>query len=292
MKRTTARSSTPGSRACSIRRSMILKQIPRDNRRPLGGSAAHGSDCVAPSLCHLLGLHRHTTGELSSVRPQPSRPERLRDSAPNTFRSGRTGSTIHHLPRAQWAGRLLYGGEAYYGRLANSQVCASTSTNWAEDLVEAVRAFLIAGAIRIWRDVARLRPSDARGVRFESRAEAVAGSPAPHSMLFHPSAAISDHFEAAAALLEVTCGLDRETSMRRIATGDRGLPVDAVEQMISTDEARWVAWLDRFAASANAVRAAFDLPHPRRIPKFVTVGGDSCAHSRRGSPVHADQGGE
>jgi hypothetical protein len=158
------------------------------------------------------------------------------------------------------------GGEAYYGKLRRSWACQPTSSSPAEDLAEAVRAFLVAGAIRIWRGEGRLRPSVARAARFDSRSESAARSPKPHSMLFHPSAAISDHFEAAATILEVTCGMDPAASTRHIQRGDRGLPVDAVERMISTDEAAWVRWLEQFQASAGAVHDAFDLPRPRRVP--------------------------
>lgn len=145
-------------------------------------------------------------------------------------------------------------------------MCQPTSSNPNADLAEALRAFLVAGAIRIWRDDDRLRPSQARVARFDSRAEAAARSPQPHSMLFHPSAAISDQFEAAAAVLEVTCGLDPATSQQRIARGDRGVPVAEVERMISLDEASWVRWLDDFHASAADVHAAFDLPRAPRVP--------------------------
>jgi hypothetical protein len=158
------------------------------------------------------------------------------------------------------------GGEAYYGKLRRSQVCHPTSADSDVDLVEAVRAFLIAGAIRIWRGEERLRPSQALEARFASRGESAANSPTPHSMLFHPSASISDHFDAAAAILEVACGIDRATSVQRIGAGDRDFPVDEVNRMIATDEAEWVRWLGEFEASANAVRDAFDLPQPRRIP--------------------------
>jgi hypothetical protein len=158
------------------------------------------------------------------------------------------------------------GGETYYGRMRTSPLCVPTSGGSAEDLAEALRAFLVAGAIRIWRDEDRLRPSEARLRWFESRAEASDRSTRPHSMLFHPSAAISDHFEAAANILEVACGMDPTTSRLRIADGNRGLPVDAVERVISADEALWMRWLDQFQISAAAVSATFDLTRPRDVP--------------------------
>jgi hypothetical protein len=145
-------------------------------------------------------------------------------------------------------------------------VCHPTSGDAAQDLADAVRAFLIAGAIRIWRDEHRLHPSQARAGWFDSRAEATARSPTPHSMLFHPSASIAAHFEAAASILEVTCGMDPTTSRQHISSGDRSLPVDSVGQMIATDEPLWLRWLARFKTTAAAIESAFDLPQRRRMP--------------------------
>ena len=85
-------------------------------------------------------------------------------------------------------------------------------------------------------------------------------------MLFHPSAAISDHFAAAASILEVTCNMDRAASLQYIASGERGLPVEAVARVISSDEPTWLRWIDEFRASAAAVRQAFDLPGSRNTP--------------------------
>lgn len=158
------------------------------------------------------------------------------------------------------------GGEAFYGRLSGSSICTPTTNNPAEDLREALRAFLIGGAIRLWRDPSGRRPSHARLARFGSRTQALAGSPRPHSMLFHPSASISDHFAAAAAVLQAACGFDLARSRQRIAAGDRRLSVDAIENMISANEDAWVHWLERFSSSAAAVHAAFDLPRPAQLP--------------------------
>jgi hypothetical protein len=161
------------------------------------------------------------------------------------------------------------GGEAYYRRLNESGICQSTSHRSADDIADAIRAFLIAGAIRIWRDEDRMPPSQARAIRFGSRSEAAARSARPHSMLFHPSAVISDQFDAAAAVLEAACGLDQVASAQQIASGERGLPAAQLERMIDANEGAWISWLDRFRESAVALRSAFDLPQPRRIPELA-----------------------
>jgi hypothetical protein len=174
-------------------------------------------------------------------------------------------STTYREPNG--LGAFYVGGESFYGRLRDADLCQSVATANNDTIAEAVRAFLVAGAIRVWRRGDRLLPSEADATRFATRADAVARSPEPHSMLFHPSAAISDHFDAAVGVLEATCGLDRSTSVRLIQEGDRGLPVDATVAMIARDETLWARWLDRFSLSAEAVQAAFDLPRAPRVPR-------------------------
>jgi hypothetical protein len=158
------------------------------------------------------------------------------------------------------------GGEAYYHRIPGSPLCRATTGNQNEDVAEAVRAFLVAGAIRLWRQSDRLLPSEARTAEFASRREAAAHQPQPHSMLFHPSALIDDQFLAAATVLEVVGGVDAAEARKRIERGDRGLPADAIDRMMTEDEPVWLRWLADFKAAATAIETAFDLPRPRRLP--------------------------
>ncbi len=51
-------------------------------------------------------------------------------------------------------------------------------------------------------------------------------------MLFHPSAAISDQFEAAATILEVACGMDRRQADSTSKAETAGCHC-RIEQMIS-----------------------------------------------------------
>lgn len=120
------------------------------------------------------------------------------------------------------------GGEAYYHRPPAAPLCRPTTNDHIADLADAVRAFFIAGAIRLWRTDDRRALSEVRAMRFASRQEALAQAPKPHSMLFHPSATIADQFTAAAAILHATCGLSMVESEARIRSGERGMPVDAL----------------------------------------------------------------
>ncbi|WP_127125124.1 Z1 domain-containing protein [Georgenia sp. SYP-B2076] len=158
------------------------------------------------------------------------------------------------------------GGEVFYRRVKEAPLCLATDGQPDVGIAESVRAFLVAGAIRLWRDDGRLLPSVARSTYFASRQEAAARSPLPHSMLFHPSAAIQDHFDAAAGILAWAGGLDRDQAVARLDAGDRSLPVDALSAMVLQDEEPWAAWLDHYRRSAQAVRGAFDLPHEPVVP--------------------------
>ena len=158
------------------------------------------------------------------------------------------------------------GGETYYHRPADAPLCRPTTGDPTSDLADAVRAFLVAGAIRLWRASDRLLPSTARARRFGCRDDAAGQSPKPHSMLFHPSAAIADQFAAAAAILHAACGLDSSASRARIGAGERGLPVDAVADRMAADEPEWLRWLFSFRSTASTIENAFDVAQPRRVP--------------------------
>lgn len=157
------------------------------------------------------------------------------------------------------------GGEAYYNRVPGSPLCRATTGDPSKNLAEALRAFLMAGAIRLWRQRDRMLPTQARETEFNSRLDAATRQPKPHSMLFHPSASIDDQFLAAATVLEVL-GIDAASSRKRIEQGDRGLPADAIDQMMTADEPAWLRWLTDYQAAGAAIGKAYDLPQPRRLP--------------------------
>jgi hypothetical protein len=173
-------------------------------------------------------------------------------------------STTYQEPRGLHA--YYTGGEVYYRKLsATAEICTPTSGDDAVDTAAAVRAFLVAGAIRLWRD-GRSFSAVLSGDRFGSRIEAAAASPRPHSMLLHPSAAVTDHFLWAAAVLE-SLGLSTEESLARVEAGERALPMEAVLRDLERDEPAWSVWLERYAASSREAADAFDLGNPARTPQ-------------------------
>lgn len=185
------------------------------------------------------------------------------------------------------------GGEVFYRRCATSGLCRPTTDDPSADRAEAVRAFLVAGAVRLHRSQ-RVGPATAAGMAFDSAVEAEAAVTAPHSMLYHPSASIQEHFRAAEDLL-LWAGLsDRRVARQLLAEGGATLP-DSLVATLTTDPAPWAAWLARYEDSAKAIENEFDLVHPREFPDWPTVKSllaDEIIPGTRVSVVNSDPGAD
>lgn len=160
------------------------------------------------------------------------------------------------------------GGEVFYRR-ASSDLCRPASNDPADDRAEAVRAFLVAGAIRLHRS-RRLGPATAAGLLFDSAEEAEAAVQPPHSMLYHPSANIQDHFQSAEDLLVWAGVPDRRSARRLLESGAATLP-NALVATLTTDQPRWEAWLECYRSSAGAIETEFNVAHAREFPDWPTV---------------------
>lgn len=160
------------------------------------------------------------------------------------------------------------GGEVFYRRGAGAELCVRTTGNADHDLGEAVRAFLVAGAIRLHRSQ-RVGPATAAITQFETREDAEGAVSAPHSMLLHPSPNIQDHFQAAEDLL-VWAGVQDRRNVRQLLDDGANLPVD-LTHTLDTDPASWTGWLDRYQASARVIETEFNIVNPRQFPDWPTV---------------------
>lgn len=166
------------------------------------------------------------------------------------------------------------GGEVFHRTLGTSALMISDpplgSTgvdDHARQLAEiarATRAYLVAGAIRLWRE-GRQHPGEAS---FQTKEQAVAASPRPHSMLFHPSALVADHFVAAAQILEFGRGLDPQDALRAVYDDERTLSTDHLAADIHSNPVEWESWLDSYRATSGLVRDHFGLADSEmnRIP--------------------------
>jgi hypothetical protein len=161
------------------------------------------------------------------------------------------------------------GGEVFYRRAEAAKLCLPTTNSAQQDLADAVRAFLVAGAIRLHRS-GKLGPASAMTAQFDTEDEALASVGLPHSMLYHPSAAIQDHFRGAEDVLLWAGIQDRETARNLLDAGDARLP-DTVVNDLQADPAPWAQWLDKYVASARAIEDEFDVLPPKSFPDWQTV---------------------
>lgn len=161
------------------------------------------------------------------------------------------------------------GGEVFYRRAEAAKLCVPTTNSVQQDLADAVRAFLVAGAIRLHRS-GRIGPASAITTQFDAEHEAFACVAPPHSMLYHPSAAITDHFRGAEDILLWAGIQDRATARNLLDAGDARLP-DSLVIDLQADPAPWAQWLDRYRASAEAIEGEFNVLPPMTFPDWQTI---------------------
>lgn len=161
------------------------------------------------------------------------------------------------------------GGEVFYRRAEAAGLCSPTTNSSQQDLADAVRAFLVAGAIRLYRS-GKLGPASAITAQFDTEEEALASVAPPHSMLYHPSAAILDHFRGAEDVLLWAGTQDRATARNLLDAGDARLPETLVNDL-QADTAPWAQWLDKYVASAGAIDGEFDVLPPKVFPDWQTI---------------------
>lgn len=172
-------------------------------------------------------------------------------------------------PEAAGIRSYYTGGEVFYRRAEAAKLCVPTTNSVQQDLADAVRAFLVAGAIRLHRS-GRLGPASAITKQFDTKDEALDSAASPHSMLYHPSAAIQHHFRGAEDVL-IWAGIqDRATARDMLDAGDARLPHALVDQL-QADPAPWAQWLEKYRASARAIEDEFDVLPPTVFPDWQTV---------------------
>jgi hypothetical protein len=160
------------------------------------------------------------------------------------------------------------GGEVFYRRAEAAGLCVPTNSV-QQDLADAVRAFLVAGAIRLHRS-GRLGPASAVTTQFDAEHEALTCVAPPHSMLYHPSAAITDHFRGAEDILLWAGIQDRATARNLLDAGDARLP-DSLVNDLQAAPAPWAQWLDKYRASAEAIEGEFNVLPPISFPDWQTI---------------------
>ena len=172
-------------------------------------------------------------------------------------------------PEPQGLSCFYTGGEIFYRRGMRACLARPLTTDPDEDRAEAVRAFLVAGAIRLHRSKL-VGPVTAASQTYDTPEQARASIMAPHSMLYHPSANIQDHFQSAEEILLWAGVPDRTTARDLLNDGIATLP-DALVAQLNANPSPWVAWLNRYEASATAIETEFNMVHPHVFPDKPTL---------------------
>ncbi len=156
------------------------------------------------------------------------------------------------------------GGDVFYRRLSSSLVSVPSETH-SEAIGDAVRAFLVAGAVRQWRRGTGLGPHGARRKTWPSSEELLAAVPPPHTALIHPSARLREHRAAAVDLLAWSWGVEQDAAGELYDLGERRLSLPHLRQQIEDDPGAWTRWLSDYQASADAVVTEYCCP-ARPVP--------------------------
>lgn len=138
--------------------------------------------------------------------------------------------------------------------------------NW---IAAATRAYLVSGAIRLMRDPEGRRLAGLAQMIFDTRNAVKLASPGPHTMLFHPSALVGDHFNAKAELLAWGHGVSIASAVDLVDGGCRSLSPHAIARDMADNPALWIRWVTSYEQSAAAVASAFDLHTAPQIPKEI-----------------------
>lgn len=145
------------------------------------------------------------------------------------------------------------GGDVYYKTLGAVPLCVPTDDiRDDEQIPDAVRAFLVASAVRLMRDPGRLGPFTAGSAAFDSPDDARRNSPRVASMLVHPSSGMDDHFRVAQELLSWSADVDVDADDVDTQI-DRQLGVAGIAKDMATRPDRWLRWLDMYADAAEIV---------------------------------------
>jgi hypothetical protein len=243
-----------------------LKQVPRAivdlwERRP-----HHGTTAAADLYVTYLAYTATPQANFLQSDHNPLAPKDFAVSLRTPFDVGdlEPRSTTYTDPSG--LSSFYTGGETYYRRLGEVLVCEPPTGSPQDAIGQAMRAFLVGAAIRGWREGDRLTIAEAKNTAFESQLAARTRSPQPTSMLIHPSAAVEDHFAAAAEVWSWAAGCSFDEARAHIEAGDRGLPAENLRQAIEADPEPWALWVDRYLSSSREVARVFGLLEEPEIP--------------------------
>lgn len=236
------------------------RQVPR-RIRDLWESRHRPGETAAP---HLYATYlAYTATPQAAFLQDPDNPLAPRDFFASLRTPGPEGDWERRTAtyRVPEGARSWYtGGEIYYRTLARVPVCITPdpADDPQERLIDTVRGYLVASAVRVLRAPDRAGPAAARSLSFGSAESARAGVVGPMSMLVHPSSAKAQHFDSAASILAWAAGLDRDAGRDLLDSGVRSLPVEGIWDDLTARTDDWRRWLDDYRRSADVVADAME----------------------------------
>lgn len=230
-----------------------------------------------PGETKVAGLHAtylaYTATPQANFLQDPHNPLAPRDFVASLRTPGASGDfEVRSSTYRDPAGPLKWytGGEVFYRTLSDVPLCAATDDQPEGDVIrDAVRAYLVACAVRLLRSGATVGPRTAETRSFVSRAEAAIE---PMSMLIHPSSAKEDHFDVADSVIAWSAGASAPSGGGFDETDDelgRRLRTAGLKADLEGEPDKWLRWLDDYGRSAGIVRAKFEFADPPAVPGRV-----------------------
>jgi len=253
--------------------SELLKQIPRHIARIWSGHASPSETLckkvfatyvaytATPQANFLQSAHNplsptefvaalRTPADVGSIKP----PRQNTYFEPNGITRYYIGGEFFYRRLATGVGRLCMSEELPNEPLTLSGSSRTIVTNErrSEMLANALRAYFVGGAIRLLIDNKKL--SVVRSIKGTSLDELVAVCPSPHTMLYHPSARIGEHFVAAKEVVDWCNELDQTAHADFNATTDAvqllELNAKGLKARLEAEEGKWEKWLVDFQSTS------------------------------------------
>lgn len=135
-----------------------------------------------------------------------------------------------------------------------------------EMLSNALRSYLVGAAVRLWNE--KRRYTDVVGKIFPTKAELDALVPAPHTMMFHPSARKDAHFAAAEDVARWSHATPGEEAEVELPEDEHGEPIVSLNFVglvarLAVEEEEWRSCFRSFEASRSALSSFPLAPYPR-----------------------------
>ncbi|WP_440103849.1 Z1 domain-containing protein [Glutamicibacter mishrai] len=179
-------------------------------------------------------------------------------------RNSRRSSTY---PEPTGLDNFYTGGEVFYRRGEAAGLSVEIENDGFGD---AIRAFLVAGAIRLNRSQDAQGPFSLVDRKFSKLEDVQFVSPSPHSMLIHPSSNKGSHFTSAEDVL-IWAGVDTRKEAREMLESENCyLPSSLIDRMYD-EMPLWEIWLERYQESLNSIVDEFNVMTPRTLPDWKIV---------------------